>query len=304
MVPPAVLRWIKALSLTTMLVVVVAGMFSCGGGSNDDSNTSFSGVNQTYILSSGSRKLQLQGLKGTYSAVTFSGSNSIAVSLTRHTIAIGGAKLPYLADHNFFQSAGYVGYAESAVIDDPAKVAGTFNTLTGANFSGQLTITSDDKYTWCQHGNFNGTGGCTDGSSPIAGTVVPIATVGFKFSGIAGNYAAYQQGAAAAIFPVDNRGLNLKAVSQNTMVPKGTFSECLMSAATKNHIAKVTFSDQNKLTIDGVQNFGGTYTYSYANGEISFPSSACRNGTCAGIYNDQLGIVYLAQIGDAMFFKR
>ena len=128
--------------------------------------------------------------------------------------------------------------------------------------------------------------------------------MGFKFSGIAGNYAVYQQGAAGAIFPVDNRGLNFKALSQTTTVPRGTFSQCLISAARANHIATVSFSDGGKLTIDGVGKFHGPYSYSYLNGTISFSSSACRNGTCVGIYNNKLGLIYLAQVGNAIFFKR
>ncbi len=221
------MRLIRGLSLTAGLLIF-AGMFGCGGGSDDNSSDSFNGINQTYILSGGNRKLQLQGKKGSYTAVTFAGVNTMAVSLKEHTINIGGQSLPYLADHDLFQGGGFVGYADNVVIDDPGKVPGTFNTLTGANFLGQLTIGSDDKFTWCQRGNFNGSGGCTDGSVPIAGIIVPLPKVGFKFSGIAGNYAVYQQGAAGAIFPVDNRGLNLKATTQTTAIPRGTFSQCLI----------------------------------------------------------------------------
>ena len=147
-------------------------------------------------------------------------------------------------------------------------------------------------------------GGCTDGSVPIAGAIVPLPKVGFKFSGIAGDYAVYQQGAAGSIFPVDNRGLNLKAVTETTAIPRGTFSQCLISAPGGNHVAKLSFSDGSKLTIEGVPNFSGTYSYSYVKGAISFSSGACRNGTCVGIYNNKLGLVYLAQIGNAIFFKR
>jgi hypothetical protein len=294
------MRLIKGLSVIATLLIL-GGMFGCGG--SDESNSSFNGINQTYVLASGNRKLQLQGKTGSYTAATFAGVNTMAVSLKEHTISIGGQSLPYLADHNLFQGGGFVGYADDAVIDDPAKVAGTFNTLTGANFLGQLTIGSDDKFAWCQRGNFNGSGGCTDGSVPIAGPIVLLPKVGFKFSGIAGNYAVYQQGAAGAIFPVDNRGLNLKALSQATTVPRGTFSQCLISAGA-NHVAKLSFSDGSKLTIEGVRNFSGTYSYSYVNGAIGFSSSACRNGTCTGIYNDELSLVYLAQVGNAIFFKR
>jgi hypothetical protein len=298
----SMLRWIKPLLLIAT-VLIFGGMFGCGGGSNNNTNTSFNGMNQTYVLSGGSRKLRLDGVKGTYTAVTFSGVNSLAVSLKEHTITIGGQSLPYLADHNIFQGGGYVGYADNAVIDDPGRVLGTFNTLSGANFSGQLAITSGDKFTWYQHSNLNGSGGCIDDRQPIAGTVVPLPAVGFKLSGVVGNYAAYHQGAAAAIFPVDNRGLNLKALTQTTAIPRGTFSQCLISAGS-SHIAKLSFSDSSKLTIEGVPNFSGTYSYSYSEGEISFSSNACRNGTCVGIYNNSLGLVYLAQVGNAIFFRQ
>jgi hypothetical protein len=297
-----ILRWTKALSLIA-IVLFFGAMAGCGGGSNDNSNTSFSGMNQTYVISGGSRTLELQGKTGNYAAVTLSGVNSLAVSLTQHTITIGGQSLPYLADHNIFQGGGFVGYAVNALVDDPRKVPGTFNTLTGANFSGQLTISSNDTFSWCQRGNFDGSGGCTDGSPPITGAIVPLTALGFKFSGLSGNYAVYHQGAAASIFPIDHRGLNLKALTQTTAIPHGTFSQSLISAGGK-HVAKLSFSDSNKLTIEGVQNLSGTYTYSYSNGELSFPSAACRNGTCAGIYNNSLGLVYLAQVGNAIFFKQ
>ena len=291
-------------ALSLIAIVLLVGLNGCGGGSDDNSSSSFNGMNQTYVLSSGNRKLQLQGKKGSYTAVTFAGINTMAVSLKEHTISIGGQSFPYLADHNLFQGGGFVGYADNAVVDDPAKVPGTFNTLTGANFPGQLTIGADHKFTWCQRSNFNGSGGCNDGSVPISGTIVALPLVGFRFSGVAGNYAVYQQGAAGAIFPVDNRGLNLKAVTETAAIPRGTFSQCLMSAPGANHVAKLSFSGDSKLTIKGIPNFSGTYSYSYANGAISFSSSACRNGTCTGTYNDQLGLVYLAQIGNAIFFKR
>jgi hypothetical protein len=297
-----ILRWTKALSLMAT-VLFFGAMAGCGGGSNDNSNTSFTGMNQTYAVSDGSRTLQLQGKTGNYTAVTLSGVNSLAVSLTQHTINIAGQSLPYLADHNIFQGGGFVGYAVNALVDDPRKVPGTFNTLTGANFSGQLTISSNDTFSWCQRSNFNGSGGCTDGSPPTTGAIVPLTALGFKFSGLPGNYAVYHQGAAAAIFPIGKGGFNLKAVTQTTAIPHGTFSQSLISAGSK-HVARLSFSDSDKLTIEGVQNLSGTYTYSYANGEISFSSSACRNGTCVGIYNNSLELVYLAQVGNAIFFKQ
>ncbi len=297
------LNRIRPLMMATM-VAMVATVCGCNGGSSGQSSTtSFAGINQTYTLASGSRKLQLNGLKGTYAAVTFSGLNTIPVSLTRDTMVIGGQSIPYLASQNLIQGGGYVGYADTMVIDDPAAVAGNFNTMVGANFPGQLTITSGHTYTWCQRSSFNSAGGCADGSVPLAGAIEALPLKGFKFAGVSGRYAAYHDGSAGALFPIDNHGLNLRALSQTASIPKGTFSQRLIGTTAHHHNATVTFSDNHRLKIKGIPNFSDTFTYTYANGVISFPSSACRNGTCSGIYNDKLGLVYLAQIGDILFFK-
>ena len=285
------------------MVAILAGLLGCDGGSSGQTGTpSFTGINQTYTLAGG-RKLRLEGLTGTYSAVTLSGLNTMPVTLTNNTIVIGGQSIPYLADQNLIQGGGYVGYADNSVIDDPKAIAGAYNTLTGANFPGQLTINSDNTYAWCQRSSFNNSGGCTDGSALLSGNIEVLPSKGFKFAGVSGTYAAYRDGSVAALFPIDNRGLNLRALSQTVAVPRGTFLQSLIGTAHRDHIATVTFSGKNKLTIKGVRNFTDSYTYSYTSGAISFSSSACRNGICAGIYNDQLGLVYLAQIGNILFFK-
>jgi len=266
------------------------GMLGCNGGSSPQP---FAGITQNYIVAGGKRTLALTGTTGTYTAVTLNGPQISPVSLTSTRMIVGGVSGPYLADHNLIQGGGYVGFASSGVISNPAVVPGTYNTLTGANFAGQLTITNSSHYSWCQRSSFTSSNSCADGSTPATGQIVVQAGGGFMFSGMRGTYAAYRQGSAAILFPIDNRGVNLKAVSQDSMVPNGTYFQALSC-----------FSGTDTLTIRGVPNFSGSKTYTNSNGAIRFASANCRGGVCTGSYNSALGIVYLAQIGNAFFFTR
>src|SRR5215475_5932203 len=103
------LNWIRKL-LMTLVVAILAGLFGCNGGSSDQGTTaSFKGINQTYTLAGG-RRLRLSGLTGTYSTTTISGIKTTSVSLTRDTMVIGGQSISYLADQNFIQGGGFMGY--------------------------------------------------------------------------------------------------------------------------------------------------------------------------------------------------
>lgn|GEM_PF-4460089 len=83
----------------------------------------------------------------------------------------------------------------------------------------------------------------------------------------------------------------------------GSFSQALTSKGS-NEIATLTLLS-HQMTIAGVPNFSGSYTYGSSNhGAFSFASAYCRSGSCPGIFNDILGIVYLAQVGDGVFIRR
>jgi len=296
------LRWIV---VAPAFFLLLAGVSGCGSDSPPRATptpTPFVGIDQTYTLASGNRKLQLNGQTGTYAALTIVGNNTLAVSLTQSALIIGGLSFPYLAAGNLIQGGGYEGYASSAVISDPTRVPGVYNTLTGANFGGQLTIVGAGRYMWCRRSTYTSSGTCADGGTAATGSIEILPARGFRFSEISGTSAVYRKVAAAALFPIDNRGFILRALSQSAVAPSGTFSQALRSANESNHIATVSFLANNRLTIEGVQNFAGSYTYTFANGALSFPSASCRSGTCIGIYNNALGIVYLAQVGDVFFF--
>jgi hypothetical protein len=294
-------RRIESIAVTA----IIAMLIGCGGGSNANGPvTPFAGINRTYVLAGGIRQLQLNGLTGSYVAKTFSGERTLAVSLTRATMTIGGVSFPYLAAGNVIQGGGFVGFAATTVIDDPAAVPGKYNTIIGANFAGELALTATGKYTWCQRTTLKTPSVCADGSTPLIGSIVVQGPQGFQLSGIPGIYGAYRQDGVAALFPIDNRGLNLRAVSQTATIPSGSFSEGLLAATGSNHIASVSFPSSNLIKIQGVPTFSGTFRYSYSNGAIAYSFAACRNGRCTGIYNKDLGVVYLAEIGNDIFLEQ
>jgi hypothetical protein len=299
--------WIRS-SILFGAVAIVAWALGCSGSSGSSkptptaTATPFAGINQTYVLAGGVRRLTLNGLTGSYRAVTFSGTNQLAVSLTQNRITIGGLSLPYMAVGNFFQGGGFMGFASGAVSTDPTKFPATYNTLAGANFAGQLAITAGATYTWCRASTFVTSGTCADGTTPQGGSIV-LKSTGFTFGGLPGTYAVYHQGSASALFPVDNRGLALRALSETSVQPTGSFSQALIAATASNNLATLALLS-DKITIAGVPNFSGSYSYSSSGrGAFSFASAYCRNGICPGIFNDVLGIVYLAQVGNAVFIR-
>ncbi|HTY57008.1 MAG TPA: hypothetical protein VMB26_17505 [Candidatus Binataceae bacterium] len=303
-----ILLWVT-LSVMAMIVGCVMGCSSDSGSSGSAhiptptaTATPFAGINQTYILQGGVRQLALNGLTGIYQATTSSGVNQLPVTLTSRQITVGGLLLPYLATANLFQASGFLGIASSAVSKDPTQFPATYNTLSGANFAGQLTIAASGAYSWCRASALVSDSACADGSIPQSGQIV-VKSNGFAFGGLPGTYAAYHQATASALFPVDDRGLALRAMSQTRAQLSGTFSETLLAAAASNYVTTVTLTS-NMITIARVPNFSGSYSYNSSGlGAFSFASSFCRNGTCPGIFNDVLGVMYIAQVGNGVFIQ-
>ena len=292
------------------MAILAASVMGCSDSSNSSTSshtptataTPFAGINQTYILQSGVRQLTLDGLTGTYQVTNFSGVKQFPVSLTQTQITVGGLLLPYLATTDLFQASGLMGMASGAVSKDPTQFPATYNTLSGANFAGQLSIAGSGAYSWCRNSNFASSSACADGSTPQSGQIV-VKSAGFAFGGLPGTYAIYHQANASALFPVDDRGLALRAVTQTQAQLSGTFSETLLAASASNYIATVTLAPK-MISIAGILNFSGSYGYSSSNlGAFSFASSFCRNGTCPGIFNDALGLVYVAQVGNGVFIR-
>jgi hypothetical protein len=296
--------------LLWVILMIVSCMMGCSSNSDSPSPTTtptatptpFAGITNTYILQSGVRQLALNGLAGIYKATTSSGVNQLPVSLTPSRVSVGGLLLPYLATANMFQASGFVGMTSRGVSKDPTQFPATYNTLSGANFAGQLSIAADGTYSWCRASAIVSGSACADGSTPKNGQIV-VKSNGFAFGGLPGTYAIYHHASASSLFPVDDRGLALRAVTQTQVQLSGTYSETLLAAAASSYITTVTLTS-NMITIAGVPNFSGSYSYSSSGlGAFSFASTFCRTGTCRGIFNDVLGVVYIAQVGNGIFIQ-
>lgn len=279
----------------TALALLVS-LSACGGNSG---GPPFAGINQTYVITGGNRELKLSGLKGTYTAVTPSGSQSMPVVVGPGKMSVGKRIIPYLAASNLLVGGGYLGFASAAVTSDPRAVPGTYNTMSGANFAGQLSIDSSGNYVWCMLSTISGAG-CTDGSAPNSGTIA-VVQGGFKFSGVLGTYAVYQHGSAAAIFGVDAQSLHLMALTEPQGAPAGKFSQPA-SGATGGKPLSISFTAKS-MVVSGDPNWNGKYAYSLDGGIVSFPSGLCVGGTCNAIFNNSLNIVYIARMGTAAFIR-
>jgi hypothetical protein len=287
-----------AFSLGAALLAAIAG---CSGGSSVATPPKpFAGFHQTYAIAGGARTLVLKGTAGIYMAVTYTGPNTQPVTLSRTTLTIGGLALPYLAKGGLLQAGNYLGFAATGVSFDPTSMPATYNTIFGANFAGQLAIAGDGTYSWCQRSNLPTAGGiCRDGTNAETGTIM-VTPAGFSFSGSRGTYAMYSHNSGAVLFSISTSSLNIIALSQSSTSPRGSFSEASQMATSHDHMVTAKFTGK-MLTIRALANFKGPYPYAFSNGQISFPSPNCPGGTCNGIYNKNLGVLFLAQVGNSIF---
>jgi len=290
--------WGRRLALTGGAVVFCA-LAACSGGS-DSGPPTFGGINQDFIVAGGNRALSLKGRKGSYTAITYSGVNTLPVMLTSSVMTIGGLDLTYLFRGGIIQGSNFYGFARTGVSFDPTKMPGVYDTIFGANFAGQLSIASDGSYAWCAASNLPASGTvCPDSSNEDTGTIT-VKPTGFSFSGSRGTYAIYSQNSAAVIFGIDVKGLNITAMSVSNTPPHGAYFEASQMALNNSHRASANFSN-DAVTFKALPNFSGSYSYTFSNGQISFPSPNCPGGTCNGIYNRNVGMMYLAQVGNFIF---
>jgi hypothetical protein len=285
---------VSFLVLITMLLTFSA----CGGGSS--SQPSFTGVNQTYVVAGGERELELKGRSGTYTATTQGGTQALPVSLGPTDISVGGRGFPYFRKGNLLTGGGYIGFASDSVASDPKAAAGTYTTMTGVNFAGQLSIDTSGNYVWCMRSVISGAT-CADGSIPKSGST-SVQQKGFKFAGILGTYAIYHHDSGAAIFPIDSQSLRLMALTQPSGPPKGSFMQPSSEAKGNPPLLRIRF-ERNGVAVSGDPAWNGDYSYTASGGVVSFSSDQCPNGSCNAIYSNDLGIFYIPRLGNAFFIR-
>ena len=288
-----------ALYLTAFAMLLAAS--ACNGGSSGGGGTSFTGITQTYVVALGDRQLELKGRGGTYTATTPGGSQTFPVSIDKTDITVGARVFPYLAKGKLLTGGGYNAFAADSVIFDPSKVPGSYTTMTGANFAGQLSIDNSGNYTWCMRSAMTGTG-CVDGSTPKSGTTAVQPNLGFQFSGVIGTYAIYSRGSSASIFPVSSQSLRLMALTQPAKPPIGSFAQPSSEASGNPPLVKAVFKS-NSVSVRGYPAWDGDYPYSVTDGVISFTSSQCPNSVCNAIYNNDLGMLWVPRLGSALFIR-
>jgi len=287
-----------ALGLVAFAILLTVA--ACNGGSSGG-GTSFTGIKQTYVVAAGNRQLALTGRSGTYTTTTSVGSQVLPVSLDETQITVGALSFPYLAKGKLLIGGGYSAFAANSVVSDPSTVPGSYVTMTGANFAGQLTIDKASNYVWCMRSAISGSA-CADGSTPNTGTTSVQPTLGFQFSGVLGTYAIYQRGTSAAIFPISAQSLRLMALTQTSKPPSGSFAQPLSDATGNPPLVKTVFRG-NSFSVTGYAPWDGEYPYTLSNGTISFTSSQCPNNTCNAIYNNNLGMLFIARLGNALLIR-
>lgn len=282
--------------------VLLAALCAVGGCDGDSDGAPFAGIHNTYVLANGARQLALQGVTGTYTATTPSGTQSQPVALTRDDLSIGARTVPYLASGELIVGGGYAGFATGSVVSDPRAVPGVYTTMTGANFAGELQIAASGDYVWCMRGPLTGIT-CADGSQPSRGATSVQSPLGFTFAGLQGVYAIYREGKAAAIFPVSAQSLRLMAFTSAPQGPRGSFRQPAASALAPSDAIEVAFNNGH-LEISGDSAWTGTYTYSVdAGGVVRFASPQCPGSVCNAIYNNSLGTLYVARLGNGLFIR-
>lgn len=280
-----------------MAVALMLGVSACA----DRGGPPYAGMEGSYVVSGGDRRLELNGDSGTYTAITPGGVQTVPVTIDESDLSIGTRQLPYLAKGGIILAGGYSGFAADSAVSDPREVPGTYTTMTGSNFAGELRIEASGAYVWCMRGRIDGDS-CADGSSASRGATRVQPRLGFSFAGVPGVYAIHRRGAAAAIFPVGAQSLRLMAFTRASNAPRGSFAEPPPSAVGDAEPMTVTF-EKGALKIAGGAAWSGTYAYVVEDGVLRFASSACPDGVCNAIYNDELGTLYAARLGNGLFIR-
>lgn len=278
-------------------VALLLGVAAC----SDRGGAPFSGIEGTYVVAGGDRRLELNGESGTYTAVTPGGVQTEPATLDESDLWVGTRQLAYLAKDGIILAGGYSGFAADSVVSDPREVPGTYTTMTGSNFAGELLVEASGAYVWCMRSRIDGDS-CADGSSASRGQTRVQPRAGFTFSGVPGVYAIHRRGDAAAIFPVGAQSLRLMAVTRASKAPRGSFAQPPSSAVGEPVPMTVVF-EKGAVQITGGASWSGTYAYVVEDGVIRFTSDACPDGVCNAIYNDELGTLYVARLGNGLFIR-
>lgn len=278
-------------------VALLLGVSAC----SDRGGAPFAGIEGTYVVAGGDRRLELNGESGTYTAVTPGGVQTAPVTLDESDLWIDTRQLPYLAKDGIIIAGGYSGFAADSVVSDPREVPGTYTTMTGSNFAGELRLEPSGDYVWCMRSRIDGNS-CADGSSASRGQTRVQPQTGFSFAGVPGVYAIHRRGAAAAIFPVSAQSLRLMAFTRASKAPRGSFAQPPSSAVGDAVPTTVAF-EAGGVEITGAASWSGTYGYVVEDGVIRFASDACPDGVCNAIYNDDLGTLYAARLGNGLFIR-
>lgn len=223
------------------------------------------------------------------------------MTLDESDISIGTRQLPYLAKDGIILAGGYSGFAADSVVSDPREVPGSYTTMTGSNFAGELRIEPSGDYVWCMRSRIDGDA-CADGSSASRGTTRVQPRMGFSFAGVPGVYAIHRRGAVAAIFPVGAQSLRLMAFTRASQAPRGSFAQPPSSTIGDAVPTTVAF-EKGTVKITGDASWSGSYGYVVEDGVIRFASDACPDGVCNAIYNDELGTLYAARLGNGLFIR-
>ena len=278
-------------------VALLLGVSACA----DRGGPPFAGIEGAYVVSGGDRRLELNGDSGTYTAVTPGGVQTEPVTLDESDLWVGTRQLPYLAKDGIILAGGYSGFAADSVVSDPREVPGTYTTMTGSNFAGELRIETSGAYVWCMRSRIDGDS-CADGSSASRGDTRVQPRMGFSFTGVPGVYAIHRRGAAAAIFPVGAQSLRLMAFTRASKEPRGSFAQPPPSVVSDAEPMTVTF-ETGAVKVTGGAAWSGSYAYVVEDGVIRFASDACPDGVCNAIYNDDLGTLYAARLGNGLFIR-
>lgn len=276
-----------------LLVMLAAAGCSDRAGSGE--------VSGSYAVAGGRRTLHVERGSGEYTTVGPTRVDALPVVVTRDTITIGGLDGPYYSTGDVVVGGGYVAFRKEYLTTDPSLLAGTYRSLIGAAMLGEIVIASDGSYVWCRTSTRAETG-CAEGAAPLRGSVLVQPDGGLTLSGFPGTYAAYRRGDAVAIFPIDTLSPRLLALTASSDAPSGSFYQVTRQGGADG--ARVVLElDDGRAQIGGLPGWSGSHSYEAENGTLGIASTRCPGGTCRGIYNDALGIVYVAGIGNTTFVR-
>jgi hypothetical protein len=286
---------IAKLSAPIIAIGLLSLLAACNGSSGGTPNPNApANIHQSYWLSRSNSLLALDGGTGTLSTTGISRQHLFSVSATVSDMTVAGLHFPYFAQGDLVIFGGILGFAAPRV--SSTNVPGLYTFIHGLVQFGQLRLSSDGSFAWCEGAALADDNSCVAGGQARTGTLIVASPTTFELPGITGTFAFYTSASGVTvIFARSAQSINAIAFQtpRTPVLPSQSFSS-------PSRKTMVSFAN-GSISISGSANFAGTYSVALnSSGAIQFSQPKCPGGTCYGIYNQGLNLLYLPTVGGFM----